>query len=184
MRRASAAEELILDKLWRLRDNLDFLERGLDMSAKSFTNADGTVDGELRLRNLPDEWRTVAGMPALVATLSEAIRGMGAFPKAPPMGGTFWVSFGLRFGPKNHREIEEMAKFYKRFRGLLQIGAHYATAQALSAILTNALAIRMLVERVWASRDLPPAQLLVRFFWTPGDDRPARFKGEEGATKG
>jgi hypothetical protein len=116
----------------------------------------------------------------VVATLSEAIRAMGAFPVAPAMGGTFWVSFGLRFGPKNHREIEEMAKFYKRFRGLLQIGAHYTSAQSLSTILTNALAIRLLVERVWAKRDLPPVQLLVRFFWTPGSARPGRFKGEEG----
>jgi hypothetical protein len=183
MRRAAAAEELILDQLGRMQEALVVMAGDLDMSVKSFVNADGTVDGELRMRNLPAEWRTVDGMPDLVATLSEAIRAMGAFPGNPSMGGTFWVSFGLRFGPKNHREIEEMAKFYKRFRGLLQIGAHYTTAQSLSAILNNALAIRNLVERVWVKRDLPPVQLLIRFFWTPTTERPGRFKGEEGSTK-
>jgi hypothetical protein len=183
MRRAAGAEELILEKLGRMQGTLAFMERSLDMSVKSFINADGTVDGELRLRNLPAEWRTVDGTPSLIATLSEAIRAMGAFPGSPPMGGTFWVSFGLRFGPKNHREIEEMAKFYKRFRGLLQIGAHYTTAQSLSTILTNALAIRNLVGRLWVKRDLPPVQLLMRFFWTQGNERPGRFKGEEGGTK-
>ena len=97
------------------------------------------------------------------------------------MGGAFWVSFGLRFGPKNQHEVEEMAKFYKRFRGLFQVGAHHATAQTLSAILTNALTVRYLVERVWVKRDLPPAQLLVRFVWTPDGVRPGRFAGEEGS---
>jgi len=147
---------------------------------KAFTNTDATVDGELRMRNLPREWRVVRGLPLVMATLSEAVRAMGAFPVKPQMGGAFWVSFGVRFGPKNQREIEQMAKLYKRFRGLLQVGAHHATAQNLSAILNNAMTVRMLIERLWQKRDLPPVQLLVRVVWTPTNERPGRFKGEEG----
>jgi len=120
------------------------------------------------------------GMPLLMATLSEAVRAMGAFPVNPSMGGAFWVSFGVRFGPKDRREIDQMAKFYKRFRGLLQVGAHHATAQHLSAILNNAMTIKYLVERLWHKRDLPPVQLLVRVVWTPTKIRPGRFAGEEG----
>lgn len=180
MPQAMAAEGLILEKLGRLQEILEFMERGLDMTVKSFVNTDATVDGELRMRNLPAIWRTVKGMPELQAVLSEAIRGMGAFPAKPSMGGAFWVSFGVRFGPKNKREIEDMAKFYKRFRGLLQVGAHHTSAQTLSTILNNVLAIKFLVERLWARRDLPPVQLLVRVVWTPRGDRPGRFKGEEG----
>ena len=96
------------------------------------------------------------------------------------MGGAFWISCGLRFGPKSEAEVEEMAKFYKRFRGLFQVGSYPTTAQALPAILNNVLAIRYLIERVWARRELPPAQLLVRIVWTPTNVKPGRFAGEEG----
>jgi len=180
MSRAAAAEALILEHLGRLDSALSVQEPGLDTTVKAFINADATVDGELRMRSLPAEWRTLRGMPSLMATLSEAVRAMGAFPTKPSMGGAFWVSFGVRFGPKDRREIEHMEKFYKRFRGLLQVGAHHATAQSLSAILNNALTIKFLVERLWHKRDLPPVQLLVRVVWTPTNVRPGRFKGEEG----
>jgi hypothetical protein len=154
-------------------------EPELDMDAKSFINRDSTVDGELRLRNLPDEWRSVEGMPYLVASLSEGIRAVGALPRR--LRGGFWISFGLRFGPKDQGEVEEMAKFYKRFRGLFQVGAYHTSAESVPAILNNALAVRDLVERVMAKRDLPPAQLLVRIVWTPDGKRPGRFAGEEGS---
>jgi hypothetical protein len=62
----------------------------------------------------------------------------------------------------------------------LQVGAYYSTAQAMPAILNNLMAIRMLVERVWLKRNLPPVQLLVRFNWSPTGERPDRWKGEEG----
>jgi hypothetical protein len=153
-------------------------EPDLDTDVKSFINRDSTVDGELRLRNLPDEWRSIEGLPLLVATLSEVIRATKALPHRPP--GAFWVSFGLRFGPKDEHEIEEMAKFYKRFRGLFQVGAYHTSAESIPAILNNALAVRDLVERVWAKRDLPPVQLLVRIVWTPDGKRPGRFAGEQG----
>ena len=174
------AEALIIEKLDRFMGALSSLESELEMSLKSFVNVDSTVDGELRIANLPDAWRVVSGLPELMGVLSTAINEMGAFPVLPLMRGAFWISFGLRFGPKNHREIEEMAKFYKRFRGLFQVGAHHTTAQQLPAIRNNALAIRYLIERVWARRELPPSQLLVRVVWTPNTKHPGRYAGEEG----
>lgn len=151
------------------------------MTVRSFVNADATVDGELRISNLPDEWRTLDGLPLVVAALSVGIDGMGAFSVESAMGGRFWVSFGLRFGPKNQAEIEEMAKFYKRFRGLFQVGAHHASAHDTGAIKANALAIRMFIERVWVKRDLPPVQILVRFVWTPTKKNPGREASELGS---
>src|ERR1019366_8182295 len=97
---AAGAESKMLSKLSTMQEELNLIESELDMSLKSMTNADGTVDAELRLRNLPDDWRTVEGAPMIVGALSEAIRAMGAFPRKPDMGGRFGVSFALRFGPK------------------------------------------------------------------------------------
>jgi len=181
--KALAAETLALEKLTSLQDTIIVLEPELDASLKSFINANGTADVELRLRNLPDLWRTFDGQPALGSALSEAVRVMGAFPRQPAMGGAFWVSFGVRFGPKNEFEVEMMAKFYKRFRGLFQVGAYHTTASALPAILNNAASVRSLVENIWEKRDLPPAQVLVRIVWTPDGQRPGRFQGEGGSAK-
>ena len=180
---ASQAETMIQDKLVVLGDLMKLTEADLNATVKSFINADSTVDGELRISNLPDEWRQIAGLPSIVATISEAVRGAGAFPAKPLIGGAFWVSFGLRFGPKDLDEIMLMAKEYKRFRGLLQVGAHHTTAQSLPAMLNNALALRMFIDRIWAKRSLPPVQLLVRFVWTPKKVNPGRFSGEEGSSK-
>ena len=119
----------------------------------------------------------------MVGALSEASIAMGAFPKKPDMGGAFWVSFGLRFGPKDETELAQIASFYKRFRGLLQIGAYHTSAQALPAILNNVAVVRMLVGSVWEKREMPPLQLLARIFWTPDRQRPGRFKGEGGSEK-
>ena len=183
MAQANAAEFMSLTKLGTMQDTLEIIEPGLDMGLKSFINADGTVDIELRLRNLPDEWRTPEGMPALVGALSEAIRAMGAFPRYPGFGGAFWVSFGLRFGPKDESEIAQMASFYKRHRGLLQVAAYHTPASAVPAILNNAVVIRSLVESIWEKRNLPPLQILARIVWTPDGKRPGRFAGEGGSAK-
>jgi histone H1/5 len=180
---ALAAEALSLQKLSRFQDTIVIIEPEIDVGLKSFVNSDGTVDAELRLRNLPDLWRTLEGQPSLGSALSEAVRVMGAFPRQPSMGGAFWVSFGVRFGPKNEAEVEMMAKFYKRFRGLFQVGAYHTTASAVPAILNNAATVRSLVESIWDKRDLPPAQVLVRIVWTPDGQRPGRFQGEGGSAK-
>lgn len=183
MASAVKAETMIQEKLVTMGVLIRLTEPGIRIPVKTFINADSTVDGELRISELPDEWRTIEGLPGIIAALSEAIRGAGAFPAKPEIGGAFWISFGLRFGPKNMDEIMEMAKEYKRFRGLLQVGAHHTTAQSLAAMLNNALALRMFIDRVWAKRSLPPIQLLVRFVWTPTKTNPGRFSGEEGSTK-
>jgi hypothetical protein len=180
---ALAAEALSLQKLSRFQDTIVIIEPEIDVGLKSFVNSDGTVDAELRLRNLPDLWRTLEGQPSLGSALSEAGRVMGAFPRQPSFGGAFWVSFGVRFGPKNEAEVEMMAKFYKRFRGLFQVGAYHTTASAVPAILNNAATVRSLVESIWDKRDLPPAQVLVRIVWTPDGQRPGRFQGEGGSAK-
>ena len=180
---ALAAEALSLQKLSRFQDTIVVIEPEIDVGLKSFVNSDGTVDAELRLRNLPDLWRTLEGQPSLGSALSEAVRVMGAFPRQTSMGGAFWVSFGVRFGPKNEAEVEMMAKFYKRFRGLFQVGVYHTTASAVPAILNNAATVRSLVESIWDKRDLPPAQVLVRIVWTPDGQRPGRFQGEGGSAK-
>ena len=94
------------------------------------------------------------------------------------------MSFALRFGPSNMTEMLEWANHYKRFRGLLQIGAYHTTAQNLSAMLHNALVTRVFVKGMWEKHGMPPVQLLVRFVWTiekkdPGETRSAGERGRK-----
>ena len=178
-----AAEALMQNKLVVIGELMQNVEPELTVGVKSFVNKDGTADAELRVGNLPDEWRTVDGLPFIVAAISEALRGAGALPVKPPMGGAFWISFALRFGPKDLAEIQEFAKNYKRWRGLLQLGAYHTTAQSLPAMLNNALALRMFISRLWERHNLPPLQLLIRLVWTPIKVNPGRLPGEEGEAR-
>ena len=183
MAAAMAAEALMQNKLVVIGELMQNVEPELTVGVKSFVNKDGTADAELRVGNLPDEWRTVDGLPFIVAAISEALRGAGALPVKPPMGGAFWISFALRFGPKDLAEIQEFAKNYKRWRGLLQLGAYHTTAQSLPAMLNNALALRMFISRLWERHNLPPLQLLIRLVWTPIKVNPGRLPGEEGEAR-
>lgn len=183
MAQAKEAEVMMQEKLVQISDLLLSIEGSLSPRVKSFINKDATVDAELRIGDLPDEWRTVEGLPLIVAAISEALRAVGPFPTNPSCGGAFWISFGLRFGPKDMADMMEWAKRYKRFKGFLQLGAYHTSAQSLPAMLNNALALRMFVERLWQRHNLPPVQLLIRFVWTPTKVNPGREAGEEGETK-
>jgi hypothetical protein len=172
------------EKLDELQAAIDRVERGLDMSWQTFVNADGTVDGELTVRNLPEDWRTELGVRMLVATLSAALRELVPFPSRPSMGGAFWVSFGIRFGPQNEAELGELAELYKRHRGLLQIGTYPMLASISGAIqvaLTgDRVGMRAMIESLMRKRGLPPTVILIRFIWTPDGKRPGHYQGERG----
>lgn len=153
------------------------------MAVQSFINTDGSVDGELRVGSLPDEWRTPAGVPLLVATLSNAIRSVAVFDSRPSMGGAFWASFGVRFGPQNESEVGELVDLYKRHRGMFQIGTYPTPAWGMGAlqvaITGDIVGLRAMVASLLNKRGLPPSQILIRFVWTPDGKRPAHYVGEK-----
>ncbi len=170
-------------RLEKLMGAITLLERGLDMSMQTFTNRDGTVDGELTIRNLPDEWRTREGVRQLIATLSSALRDFRPFSPRPAMGGAFWASFGIRFGPQNESELGELAELYKRHRGMLQIGTYptqaWGTGALQIALVGDNVGLRAMIEALLDKRGLPPTVILIRFIWTPDGSRPGHYRGEK-----
>jgi hypothetical protein len=180
---SALAEAEVQAKLVELRGLLDLLQPGLDTAVQSMINFDGTVDGELRVGDLPPEWREVEGVPLLVATLSSAFRSWRPFAAMPAHGGAYWVSFGVRFGPQNEAEIGELAELYKRFRGLFQIGTYPAPAWntgPIQIVLTSDRAgLRSMVQTLLEKRGLPPTNILVRFVWTTDRQRPGHYRGEK-----
>ena len=157
---------------------------GVRTALKSFVNSDGTVDGELRVEELPEELREEGNLPEISALLSEVFRSFRPFPESPPMGGKFWVSFGMRFGPQNEVELGQLAKLYKKFRGLLQVGTYPAPAWHPTPIqLAIAPGLKTVIEGVASRQGFPPSVLLIRFTWTLDGKRPGHWEGEGGGRK-
>ena len=188
--RSKAAEVEIQKRLISLMETIATLELGLSMGIQSFINADGTVDGELRIANLPPEWRDQAGLAELTATLSSAFLTFRVFDGHPPMGGSFWFSVAVRFGPQNEAEMSELADLYKKNKGLFQIGTYPTRADhatPLQLCLTDdRQGLRGMMEALAVKRGLPPTAVLIRFMWGPdwsperGGIRPGHYIGEKG----
>jgi hypothetical protein len=192
---AKEAETLMLSKLEEAMGLVTMMFPATSMAIKSAINSDWTVDGELRVDNLPDELRTMDGMLEIIALLSEAFRAFRPFPQVPDMGGKFWISLGVRFGPNNESEIGKLADLYKRFRGLFQTGTYPMFAWNMASIQSAiAPALKTIFEGIAVRMGVPPATLLIRFIWTPGPrkswkdiprmqqikQRPGHWEGEGG----
>ena len=175
-----AAEIEMQEKLVSIMEITDEMQPGMDMAVKTFINMDRSVDGEIRIGNFPSEWRTPSGLVILETLLSDVFNEVIPFDQKPSMGGAFWISFGIRFGPQNESDIGEMAELYKRFRGLFQIATYHTSASHIAPMLNNVLGLKNMIQAVESSRGVPPSVLLIRFVWTPDGVRPARMKGEEG----
>ena len=182
--RSLAAETEIQSHLVTLQSSISLLEPGLDLGIQTFINKDGTVDGELRISNLPEDWRTVAGIQEMLFTLSNAFTTFPAFDARPSMGGAYWASFGIRFGPQNEAEIGELAALYKRHRGLFQIGTYptpaWNTGPLQIALVSDTVGLRAMATSLLSKRGLPPTVVLIRFIWTPDGLRPSHYSGEKG----
>ena len=173
------------EHLLSLMRDVGLLQAGLDMAFNTCCNLDGTVDGELTIRNLPEDWRTLQGVRELVAVLSSALRTFQPFPPPSrcPMGGSFWCSFGIRFGPQNEAEIGELAELYKRHRGLFQIGTYptqaWGTGAMQIALTGDRVGMLAMLTSLLEKRGLPPSVVMIRFIWTPDGSRPGHYKGEK-----
>ena len=186
--RSREAEIVMQSKLLLLMDSISLLQGGLDMGMQTFIEQDGSVDGELRIGRLPDEWRTSGGLPELIATLSSAFTTFPVFDKDPPFGGGFWATFAVRFGPQNEAEAGELADLYKRFRGLFQMGTYpvpaWNSGPIQMAITGDTTGLRAMIQSLAAKRGLPPSSILIRFIWGPewahdSRVRPGHYKGEK-----
>ena len=166
------------------------LEPGLAMGISSMVNNDGTVDGELTVGNLPDEWKELEGVPSLVATISGAFAAFHPFERYPEMGGSFWMSVVVRFGPDNSTELELAASLYKKHHGMFQIGTYPTRADhrtPMQMCLTDdKVGLRSMVSSLMSKRGWPPTALLFRFSWGSewhpdvAGKRPGHFIGEKG----
>lgn len=153
----------------------------VDLGMRTFINADLTVDGETRIAQLPDEWRTPEGIPAVMELLSQILRQIGILVPGEE-GGAYWISIGIRFGPQNDAEVGDLAEMYKRYRGMFQVASYPTTAGDPSGLQNPIVAFGMIVRSLMEKRGLPPAVVFVRLTWTPDGQRPGRYGGEKGVT--
>ena len=169
---------------------LEYIEQmfpGMDMAIKTFINADGTVDGELRIGNLVPDWQGEDGSGWMVAALSEMFRAFPLFDKEPAMGGRFWISFGVRFGPQNDADLGELAELYKRFRGMFQTGSYPSPADDPVRLQLALVGLKTIMDGVMREHGLSHAVALIRFIWTFKEDKkkrieqPGRYKDEMGS---
>jgi hypothetical protein len=180
--RSALAEVEIQTRLLALQEALARLESELRMGVATFVNPDGTVDGELRIANLPSDWREPGGGKAIAAFLSSAFREWRAFDKQPVMGGSFWISFTIRFGGMSEEEVEALVKLYKRHRGQWQITTYPLQAWLPGAIqmalVSDVGGIKGMVTSLMDKRGYPPSAIHVRVIWMTTNERPGHFKGE------
>lgn len=176
---AFIANDRISAHLASLLEGVVAAQLGLDTGVKSFINQDGSVDGEVRIGNLPDDWRVPDGLPQLKEFLSTLLRQVGDL-KPGPEGGAYWISIGVRFGPNNESEIGELAELYKRHRGLFQVASYALDASIQSAAQNAVVAIGEIVKAIMTRRGLPPSVIFIRYTWTPDGVRPHRYTGESG----
>jgi len=151
----------------------------VSLAIKTFINADGTVDGDLRISDVPELWRTEDGFPTMAAYLSALLIRLGTLP-ASQDGGRFFISLGIRFGPRDIGEIENLAALYKRFRGLFQVASHPLDASFKSGLQNAVAAMSAFVKSLMSKRGLPPAVVFIRITWMPSGMTPGRYEGEAG----
>lgn len=149
------------------------------MSVRSFVNRDWTMDAELRISNLPEEWKTLDGVPAMMEFLSIALEDMGLLGMTPD-GGAFWMSIGVRFGASNEAEIGELAEIYKRHRGMFQIASYPVSMSYAGGTQNAVVAIGNMTKALMDKRGKPPTVIFIRIMWMPKGMTPSRFKGEKG----
>ena len=180
-----ADTEMQVKLVWVL-EHIESMFPGMDMAIKTFINADGTVDGELRIGNLIPEWQGEDGVGWMIAALSEMFRAFPLFDKKPDMGGKFWISFGVRFGPQNDADLGELAELYKRFRGMFQTGSYPSPADDPVRIQLALVGLKTIMDGVMREHGLSHAVVLIRFIWTFQADKkgrieqPGRYKDELG----
>ena len=158
---------------------MDLRRPGLELSLKTFINVDGTVDGEIRIADLPDDWRSEEGIPELMEFLSQILRAAGTLTPGIEQG-AYWVSIGVRFGPQNDAEVGDLAEMYKRYRGMFQVASYPLDASSVSGLQNAIVAFGMIVRSLMEKRGLPPAVVFIRYTWMPDGSRPGRFTGEKG----
>lgn len=155
---------------------------GLELGLKSFINMDRTVDGEVRIGNLLEEWRTIEGIPSLMELLSTVLRRVGVLTPGEE-GGSYWISIGIRFGPQNDADVGDLAEIYKRFRGMFQVSSYATDASDRSGFQNAIVAFGTIVRSMMENRGLPPNVVFLRYTWTPDGKRPGRYEGEKGSTE-
>jgi len=181
--RSQGAEAEVQASLLGLQGAIEAEGLGIGLTVQSFINRDGTVDGELRVDDLPDGWRVEGGGSLIVEFLSRVFQHWDAFPQRPEVGGAYWVSFGVRFGPRSEAELEQLERLYKKHRGLFQIGTYPVQGWGRGAVqlcLTDyKVGLRAMLDNMMDRRGMPPTSILIRVVWTPDGTRPGHYEGEK-----
>lgn len=176
---SEAAEKNIQEFLGHFMDGIVIEVPTLDINIKTFINSDLTVDGETRMANLPEDWRTEEGIPMMMEILSRVLGRLGLVMPGDE-GGAYWISIGVRFGPQSDAELGDLAEMYKRFRGMVQVSS-YPTSLSIPSGAQNAIVAFGSITRAFMTKHgLPPAVVFVRVTWMPDGSRPGQYEGEKG----
>ena len=151
------ADEHITSDEVSLKYKLDY---PFDTRIYTHVNKDGTVDGELRIENIPED------LP-----ISEALVVLTEGNPFKTFKG-LWSSIGIRFAEV---AMEDMKERYKRHRGLYQESTYYGRSSV--EMLNQQRATAQLISENMEKYGFPKAeQIYVRFHWNKQNTKPgARY---------
>lgn len=122
-------------------------------------NNDETVDGELRIVNLPPD----VPLREIVAMMAEN--------RFEPMR-DFWSSVGIRFGNPPDEDLKDK---YARYRGMNQASTYFARMGVdRRRINYQFLTVQKIIENMENAERPRAMELYFRVHWNKGNQRPAK----------
>lgn len=148
-----------------------FPEVGLRISDQ--INKDGSVDSELRIGPLhPGDWDEILRALGNVQTN----RDVGLLQELPDI----WICLFLLFGPDDEEDVENLAEYYERYRGMLSMATYYYPMTIGSMHRAPLTATVMLGGREGRrgfidAHGYDPKFIMVRLSWNPANLNPMEY---------
>lgn len=127
----------------------------LDILVRTHLNADRSVDGELRVQAIPDEYEVSDVINELMFGHFKPKRGL-------------WIAVGLR-----HADLEGTKSGDSRYRGLIQVNTYYGR-YSIDRLLHELGVARRMGDNLAEAGRLKPQQVYVRFHWNKKNQKPAK----------
>jgi hypothetical protein len=148
----AAKDKIVSDETTERYD----LKNPLGVTIYTHVNSDGSVDGELRISELPDN--LPAREALIVLTEGNPIKTFKGL----------WSSIGIRFSPIPDAELSEN---YTRFRGLSQESTYYARS-SIRALDHQRSIVQLIVENMGEAGLPKPSNIYVRLHWNKMNQKP------------
>lgn len=127
-----------------------------DVTLYTHVNADGSVDGELRITDIPESLPIREAL--IVLTEGNPVKTFKGL----------WSSIGIRF---HDIPGEELGKNYVRFRGLNQESTYYARS-SIPTLDHQRSIVQEIVDNMGKAGLAVPVQIYVRLHWNKANKKP------------